>query len=202
MFLQTVSDPKILFNLAKYCTYTIIVMSIGMLGLLYLSQNSMLYPSDIPVGSRRNVAVPSDYGMTYERIELVSKDGTKLDSFLIPAPKADYTLLYFHANAGNMGHRLPIAKVFNLRCNANIFIISYRGYGKSKGEADEKGMKLDGQAALDFCRTHPTLKNTKIVIYGQSIGGAVAIYVASRNQVDGLILENTFLSIVIRLDLG
>ncbi|KAJ3115405.1 hypothetical protein HDU96_000710 [Phlyctochytrium bullatum] len=110
---------------------------------------------------------------------------------------ADCTLLYLHANAGNMGHRLPIANVFYYRLHCNVFMLSYRGYGLSEGEPNEKGIKIDAQTALDWITNHPQYGKTKIIVYGQSIGGAVAIDLVRRNpkKVAALIVENTFLSI-------
>ncbi|KAJ3092564.1 hypothetical protein HK102_005602 [Quaeritorhiza haematococci] len=108
----------------------------------------------------------------------------------------DTTLLYLHANAGNMGHRLPIAFIFYQRLKCNIFMLSYRGYGLSEGSASEKGIRIDAQTAMDYIKSHPKLKNTKLIVYGQSIGAAVSIDLVSRNpgKVSALIVENTFLS--------
>ena len=115
----------------------------------------------------------------------------------------------YHANAGNMGHRLPIAiRLYNLfRCN--VFLVSYRGYGLSEGitinhiafysiilgSPSEKGLVIDAQTALDYIYTHNP--DAEVVLYGQSIGSAVAITITSRNQsrIYGLIIENTFLSL-------
>lgn len=76
-------------------------------------------------------------------------------------------------------------------------MLSYRGYGHSTGQASEVGIRIDAQTALDYIKSHSILKDTIIIVYGQSLGGAVAIDVASRNSksVKGLILENTFQSI-------
>ncbi|SPO30211.1 related to Protein bem46 [Ustilago trichophora] len=107
------------------------------------------------------------------------------------------TVLFLHANAGNMGHRLPLAAVFFKRFGCNVVMLSYRGYGFSTGSPNERGIKIDTQTTLDFIRSHPSLSSTVLVAYGQSIGGAVAIDLAARNpaSVHALILENTFLSI-------
>ncbi|KAI9261579.1 Alpha/Beta hydrolase protein [Phascolomyces articulosus] len=107
------------------------------------------------------------------------------------------TILYFHANAGNMGHRLPIAKVFHERHRCNVVMLSYRGYGLSEGKPNEKGLRIDAQTLLDYVQAHPILKKTLLIAYGQSIGGAVAIDLVSRNEdcFSGLIVENTFLSV-------
>lgn len=78
-------------------------------------------------------------------------------------------------------------------------MLEYRGYGLSTGAPNEEGLVIDAQTGLDYIRSRDDLKNTKIVVFGQSIGGAVAIDLVSKNQeagdVKGLILENTFLSI-------
>ncbi len=107
------------------------------------------------------------------------------------------TVLFLHANAGNMGHRLPLAAVFFKRFGCNVVMLSYRGYGFSTGSPNERGIKIDTQTTLDYIRSHPALSSTLLVAYGQSIGGAVAIDLAARNpaSVHALILENTFLSI-------
>ena len=77
-------------------------------------------------------------------------------------------------------------------------MLSYRGYGLSEGSADEAGMKIDAQVALDYITNHPTLRFSKVIAFGQSIGGAVAIDLASKNSdvLHGIIIENTFLSLV------
>lgn len=78
-------------------------------------------------------------------------------------------------------------------------MLEYRGYGLSTGAPDEAGLKIDAQTALDYLRQRPETADTKFVIYGQSLGGAVAIHLVANNQehddIGGLVLENTFLSI-------
>lgn len=105
----------------------------------------------------------------------------------------------FHGNAGNIGHRVPIAKVLEETLGCNVMLLEYRGYGLSSGTPDENGLKIDAQTGLDYVRERPGLKDTKIIIHGQSLGGAVAINLVANNQdrgdIAGLILENTFLSI-------
>ncbi|PWY96875.1 alpha/beta-hydrolase [Testicularia cyperi] len=121
----------------------------------------------------------------------------QLDHFDSELAKTRPTVLFLHANAGNMGHRLPIAAVFFKRFGCNVVMLSYRGYGFSSGSPSERGIKIDTQTTLDFIRAHPSLSPTVLVAYGQSIGGAIAIDLAARNpaSVHALLLENTFLSI-------
>lgn len=105
----------------------------------------------------------------------------------------------FHGNAGNIGYRLPIAKILSEEMGCNVLMLQYRGYGRSTGVPNEKGLTIDAQTGLDYIRQHSELRRTKIVIYGQSLGGAVGVGLATKNQAEGdiagIILENTFISI-------
>lgn len=130
-------------------------------------------------------------------------DGETLSAFLVkPANKArarPITILTFHGNAGNIGHRLPIAGKLADDIQCTTLMLEYRGYGLSTGNPNEKGLKIDAQTGLDYIRQREDLKNNQIVVYGQSLGGAVAIDLVANNKgtgdIKGLILENTFLSI-------
>ncbi|BGO94234.1 bem46 protein, variant [Rhodotorula toruloides] len=167
---------------------------------LYLFQTRLIYPANLPAGSREHVPRPQDFGMDGEEVELSSADGTKIKAFVILArdkPEERPTVLLLHANAGNVGHRLPIAKVFWQKMRCNVVMLSYRGYGHSEGSPTEKGIKLDAQTCLDYLKSRRELEKTDVWLYGQSIGGAVAVWLASQNaeRVRGLIIENTFLSL-------
>jgi fermentation-respiration switch protein FrsA (DUF1100 family) len=104
----------------------------------------------------------------------------------------------FHGNAGNIGHRIPIARMLINSLGCNVFMLEYRGYGLSTGEPDEKGITLDAQTALDYLRSRAETRSHKLIVYGQSLGGAVSIKLVAKNQyagdIVGLILENTFIS--------
>ncbi|KZT21886.1 alpha/beta-hydrolase [Neolentinus lepideus HHB14362 ss-1] len=188
-------------------------------GLLYYGQNFLIYPSAYPPGSRTEVPVPSDFGLPYEDLRLTTSDNVKIQCYLLvqkrdlspPAtlvpgemdfpedefPATRPTIMMFHGNGGNMGHRVPLAKVFYIKMRCNVMMVSYRGYGRSEGSPSEKGLQQDAQTALDYLTSHPVLSRAPVILYGQSIGGAVSIDLASRNldTVKALILENTFLSI-------
>ncbi|KAI8901870.1 Alpha/Beta hydrolase protein [Globomyces pollinis-pini] len=188
----------------KWAVYFSLALATGFISLLYFNQNKMIYAADFPEGARTNIPKPNEHGMDdWEDVTLTASDGVKLKGYFIRhraqpnAPLANSTLLYFHANAGNMGHRLPISNVLKMALGCNVFMLSYRGYGASEGSANEQGMKLDAQAALDYLTSHSSLKNSKILVYGQSIGGAVSVDLAAKNQgkIDALVLENTFLGL-------
>jgi fermentation-respiration switch protein FrsA (DUF1100 family) len=105
----------------------------------------------------------------------------------------------FHGNAGNIGYRLPIAKMLENELRCNVLMLQYRGYGLSSGNPNEKGLMIDAQTGLDYIRQRHDLRSTRVVVYGQSIGGAVAVGLAARNQkqgdIAGIVLENTFTSL-------
>lgn len=131
------------------------------------------------------------------------KSKETLSAFLIKPPNKQHakniTILMFHGNAGNIGHRIPIARVLANDLACNVLMLEYRGYGLSTGTPNEQGLAIDAQTGLDYIRSRDDLKRTRIVVYGQSLGGAVAIGLVAKNQQQGdiaaLILENTFLSI-------
>ncbi|KAH0150640.1 alpha/beta hydrolase BEM46/Esterase/lipase/thioesterase, partial [Aureobasidium melanogenum] len=170
---------------------------------LFYYQNELIYPRNIPPNARTDVPRPSQLGLDAEELSLPTPDGETLSAFLVKpgnASKAkNVTLLMFHGNAGNIGHRLPIAKILANEMYCNVLMLQYRGYGLSTGNPNEKGIAIDSQTGLDYIRGRGDLNKTKIVIYGQSLGGAVSIGLAVKNKdrgdIAGLILENTFLSI-------
>ncbi|KAF8995993.1 Alpha/Beta hydrolase protein [Cyathus striatus] len=207
---------------AKGMLATAATLSTVGVGLLYYGQNYLIYPSAYPPGDRLEVPVPSDYDIPYDDVELKTPDGFILRCYLLTQKKRlefDHpeaaslpgeenetdeefmskrpTVIMFHGNGGNHGHRIPLARVFFMKMRCNVFMLSYRGYGKSEGSPSEKGLCIDAQAALDYITSDPYLSKTPIVLFGQSIGGAVAIDLASRNpsKISALILENTFTSL-------
>ncbi|RYC65364.1 hypothetical protein CHU98_g793 [Xylaria longipes] len=171
--------------------------------LLYFKQKALIYPSSIPTNARTEVPRPSQFGLRdFEELVIPTNDGEKLSAFYIRGPRrgrfANCTVLMFHGNAGNIGHRLPIARMLINSVGCNVFMLEYRGYGLSTGEPDEKGITLDAQTGLDYLRSRAETSNHKLIVYGQSLGGAVSIKLVAKNQqagdIVGLILENTFIS--------
>ncbi|MGV7220049.1 MAG: alpha/beta hydrolase [Nitrospinales bacterium] len=137
---------------------------------------------------------PENYGLQVEDIYFDSSDGVKLHAWFVPAKKPIATLLWYHGNAGNLSHRLEnILELAPL--NLNIFIFDYRGYGRSEGKANEKGLYLDSQAAYDFLRQNKKIDPDELFLFGRSLGGACAIEIASRNKAAGLIIESAFTSV-------
>ncbi|KAM4054948.1 serine aminopeptidase, s33 domain-containing protein [Hirsutella rhossiliensis] len=171
--------------------------------LLYFKQKALIYPSHMPPNSRTDLPRPSQFGIRdFEELVIPTDDGEKLSAFYIRGPRggknSDVTILMFHGNAGNIGHRLPIARMIINYTGCNVFMLEYRGYGTSTGQPDESGLTLDAQTGLNYLRERAETRSHRLIVYGQSLGGAVGIKLVAKNQshgdIAGMILENTFLS--------
>jgi len=162
------------------------------------------------------------YDLPYEDLTLVTRDRVKIKCYLlvqrkelntttkttfeslqeVEEPPEKFattrpTVIMFHGNGGNIGHRIPLAKVFYVKMRCNVMMVSYRGYGLSEGSPSEEGFQIDAQTVLDYLLNHKVLAKTPIILYGQSIGGALSIDLASKNPgaIRALILENTFMTL-------
>jgi len=166
---------------------------IVLLLLLFLMQKKMVY-----FPSRRISALPSDINIPFQEIELITPDQIKLHSWLIGAhegePCTGDVVLFCHGNAGNISHRLDTVRIFR-QLGFLVFIFDYRGYGRSQGTPSEMGTYTDGETAWQYLTQSLNIPPEKIILWGRSLGGAVAAYLATRVQAKALILESTFTSI-------
>jgi len=136
-------------------------------------------------------STPRDTGLAFEDVFFKTEDGKNLNGWFIRNPEAVSTLLFFHGNAGNIADRLQKIKVFHLT-GLNVFIFDYRGYGKSEGSPSEQGVYRDARAAWDYLNTRQDVNPKKIVLYGASLGGAVAIHLAKEKNVEAIIVDSSF----------
>lgn len=136
---------------------------------------------------------PSQLEIPYEDIRFQNDDGLTLHAWYFKGKK-DTTLLYLHGNAGNIGDRLDKIQLLR-RFGWNILIFDYRGYGGSEGEPTIDGVVRDTEAALRFLTTVKKCPNEKIVLFGESLGGALALPLAKRGPLAAVILESTFTSL-------
>lgn len=145
-------------------------------------------------------ARPDAFGLAHEDVAVRADDGVRLACWWIPAASAPVgrapaasapaALLWFHGNAGTMADRLDQAALFH-RAGLSLFMVGYRGYGESEGRPTERGLRADAIACLREARR----RSAKVVLFGQSLGGAVAIDLATREKVDGVIAEAAFTSL-------
>lgn len=134
---------------------------------------------------------PSSRNIPYEDIYFNTEDNLKINGWFIPQAEARYTLLFFHGNAGNIGNRLDKLSML-WKKGLNIFIIDYRGFGNSAGRVYENGLYRDAKAAYDYLVNSRRIPPDKIIIYGESLGTAVAIDLATKIKSRALILEGAF----------
>lgn len=120
-------------------------------------------------------------------IHIKTDDGVLIESLLYKRT-GKKLVIYFHGNAGNMYHRIYEAEKI-AASGADVLIVSYRGYGKSGGSPDEKGVYLDGKAVCLYAESGLKFKPENIFIYGRSLGSAVAVHVSMKKKYAGVILS-------------
>ena len=156
--------------------------------LMYFQQPLMIfYPMD------DLYQTPANWSLEYEDVSLKTADDTQLHGWYIPHRESQQVLLFFHGNAGNISHRRESIEIFH-RLGLNVFIIDYRGYGQSKGKPSEQGLYQDATAAWRYLTEVKGFEPGDILIFGRSLGGAVAAKLAAGVQARGLILESTMSS--------
>ncbi len=139
-------------------------------------------------------ATPALISLQFEDIALTTTDGEVLNAWWIPHPQARATLLFLHGNAGNISHRLDSINIFH-QLGLSVLIVDYRGYGKSTGNPSELGTYIDAETAWDYLVKEKNIESDNIVIFGRSLGGAVATWLAEKHPPAGLIIESSFTSI-------
>ena len=154
-----------------------------------MQEDFIFFPDSLFIGD------PTEWGMTFEDVSFQTGDGLTLHGWFVPGDRKE-TMLWCHGNAGNISYRLDNIKLLHDRIGINVFIFDYRGYGKSQGRPSEQGTYIDAEAALACLHTRSDIDHDAIVIFGRSLGGAVAVDLASKRPCLGLILESTFTSLV------
>ena len=140
-------------------------------------------------------ATPAEVGLHYEDVRLGVGTGEEIHGWFVPGD-SETTLLWLHGNAGNIGGRLDNLRMLHDALGLSVLIFDYRGYGQSGGVPSEAAMYEDAEAALEFLRSDKGLDPVEsIVLFGRSLGGAVAVETAARRSVRGVVLESAFTSV-------
>jgi len=160
--------------------------------ILFFFQSHLLYLPNVP--SRAVVVTPDDAGLAYESVTITTEDGVTLDGWFVPVSQARGLLLFFHGNAGNISHRLDSLKIFNELGLATL-IFDYRGYGRSGGEPSEEGTYRDAEAVWRFVTEGRHIPPRDVVLFGRSLGAAIAAHLATRHTPGALIIESAFTSV-------
>lgn len=166
----------------------------GLAALIYFRQDALVFQAAIDRGFQ---ATPASMGLRFDSLTLTTDDGEKLDAWHVPARNtagARALVIVFHGNAGNVGHRLDYLRMFHDLGYASL-IFDYRGYGRSSGQPSEDGTYLDAAAAWRHGTQTLGYPATKIVLFGESLGAAVATQLAAIQRPGALVLASTFTSV-------
>ncbi len=171
----------------------LILLGTALISLLQLGCSNMFF---IPM--QQHVRTPADIGLDYRDIDFESSDGTPLHGWFLPAKGgARGSVLFLHGNAENISTH--IGSIYWLpEAGYNVLLFDYRGYGKSGGVAELHGVMRDAEAAVKQMAEMEDAKNLPVIVYGQSIGAAIATYTVAhshyREQIDATIIESGFSS--------
>jgi pimeloyl-ACP methyl ester carboxylesterase len=180
--------PRSPVTLGFLAAGAVLLLAVLAFGIFVLRQDRLLYHP-----TRRLAATPEALGLRADPLAVTTEDGERLDGWWIRGA-GRRALLYFHGNAGNIGDRLERAKILNQRFGLDVFLVDYRGYGRSSGSPSEEGLYRDARAVYRTAISgglHPE----QIVLFGESLGAAVAIDLARTWPCAGVVLETPFLSI-------
>lgn len=176
----------------RIVTYLLVIIGALLVLSVWLRWNEprMLY---YPL--RQIELTPDQAGFAYEDVYLTTADHVRINGWFLPCNRpAKLTVLFLHGNAGNISHRFEKFEIFR-DLGVDVFIIDYRGYGRSEGRPDEQGTYLDAQAAYEYLVQKRGLQPGRILLYGESLGAAVAVDLATKVPVAGLVTEEAFTSV-------
>jgi len=154
----------------------------------YIESHSLYFPM------KKVTATPALAGLAFDDVYFMTSDHKRLNGWFLANDKAKFTVIFSHGNAGNISHRLEKVMMLN-SLELNIFIFDYRGYGNSQGVPSEAGFYEDIKAAYSYLIKERKIAKENIILYGESIGGAVAIDLAQKVKPRAIIVEDTFTSI-------
>lgn len=161
----------------------------GLCLFLFLFQSNLVY-----FPAKALYTNPERAGLKFEDVWLTADDGIRIHGWFVPHGDPRGTLLFFHGNAGNMADRIDSLSIFH-DLELNTLIIDYHGYGSSGGAPGEKQTYLDAMAAWTYLVEQRNIPPDQIVVFGRSLGGGVASWLASEVRPAGLILESSFTSV-------
>jgi fermentation-respiration switch protein FrsA (DUF1100 family) len=200
LFIQFWKSKSFAVRLARMA----VMLAAGFIITIMAFEDRFIYfPEKFPEGQWdiKTVAAEGQVVPVIEDCFFQTPDGVRLHGWFCAPGKgeqgaiapvaAEMTLLWFHGNAGNITHRYGMIEML-VKLPANVFIIDYRGYGKSGGEPSEEGLYIDARAAWDYLTKDRRIAPDRIIIFGKSLGGVPAIDLASKSDAAGLIVQSSF----------
>jgi uncharacterized protein len=160
----------------------------ALLVLLWAAQRRLMY---FPVG-----AVPPLASLGLSDVQAVTfdtADGLRLNGWFFAIPRSRDTLVVFNGNAGNRAYRVPLATAL-VRRGFQVLLFDYRGFGENPGSATERGLAQDARAAREYLAGRGDVDATRLIYFGESLGTAVAVELATEHPPSVLILRSPFTS--------
>ncbi len=188
---QTVADGSgedSLFHRGRTVLWRLAKMSLAcylaVLLMMIFLENALIFPAPrYPTGNWQ-------HGL--EDIHFQSADGTKLHGLLLEHENPDVHILFCHGNGEHVAYTCDLLESYRDDMNATVFAFDYRGYGRSEGKPHEQGVLDDGQAAHQWLAKRVGIRRDEVVLIGRSLGGAVAVDLATTNGARALVIERSF----------
>lgn len=136
---------------------------------------------------------PAHLSLDFEDVAIRTADGLTIAGWYLPASQPRHALLYLHGNGGDRRDWVAVAPRFVAE-GISLFLIDYRGYGKSEGHPTEEGLYLDGEAAWDWLKARSHQEGVSASLLGKSLGSGVATRLAVKSPPASLILDSAFTS--------
>lgn len=157
-----------------------------LLGAMYLFQDKLIF-----LPSSKLLITPANAGLHADDVRINTDDGEQLHGWFFPNKESEYVVVLSHGNAGNISGRIDIAKLLN-SIGVSVLLYDYRGYGQSSGKPSEEGLYTDIESVVSYLKTERGYSECQMIMYGRSMGGAVASYAATKFDVSGLVLDSVF----------
>src|SRR5947209_3704922 len=155
----------------------------------HLERHGIFQPAKYPKGEWQPTTV------LVQDAHFTAADGTKLHGWYVHHPQPKGHALLLHGNAGNVTLLAETLRTLNRRHNLAVLALDYRGFGRSEGSPSETGLYQDARAARGWLADKESIQPSDVILMGVSVGGAIAVDVASREGARGLVLVNTFTSL-------
>jgi abhydrolase domain-containing protein 17 len=166
----------------KNLIFFILISYTGLVLFAYFFADRIIFPKP-----------PSTYGDAEDIIKIITIDGKNIAALFLPNPNAEYTILYSHGNYKDIGTIRHWLKSMQQQGFA-VFAYDFHGYGISEGQPSEQNVYYDINAAYDYLTNKLKIKPERIVVFGFSLGAALAIDLATRKKVAAIIAQSPFLS--------
>jgi uncharacterized protein len=188
---QPISAPR-RNSWLRFARRTLVVLLFAYLAIVVLlmifEESLIFFPAKYPDGDWNPA------GLIFEDAWFEAADGTKLHGWFMPHDLPRAVALFAHGNAGNLSHRADLFQALH-QLGIAVLAFDYRGYGRSEGSPNEAGVIADGRAARKWLANRAGVPEQGIILMGESLGGAVAVMLASEVPARALVLENTFSSV-------